>query len=135
MDYDHIYTLNHDLKRLEQKQDDDDDEFVLYASSDYRVKKEDEEDKPIHYRMINNIDDIIRIRRENEYTEKDLVYLIHREDDIQKLLFELDDAGFSEPGIKYETGRIVNIILNINKTCFIIKTQQLCTSSIQTFLR
>ena len=130
MDYDHIYTLNHDLKRLEQKQDDD-DEFVLYASSDYIVKKEDEEDKPIHYRMINNIDDIIRIRRENEYTEKDLVYLIHREDDLQKLLFELDDAGFSEPGIKYETGRIVNIILNINRTCFIIKTQQLCTSSIQ----
>ena len=50
MDYDHIYTLNHDLNSLGHKQEDD-DEFVLYASSDYRVKKEDEEDKPIHYRM------------------------------------------------------------------------------------
>jgi hypothetical protein len=69
MDYDHIYTLNHDLKRLEQKQDDD-DEFVLYASSDYIVKKEDEEEKPIHYRMINNIDDIIRIRREMNIRRK-----------------------------------------------------------------
>ena len=59
MDHNHIYTLNHDIKRLEQKHDED-DKYVLNVSYDFRVK-DDEEEMPIYHKMINNIDDILKI--------------------------------------------------------------------------
>ena len=58
------------------------------------------------------------------------MYLIHRNDDLQKLLFDLIDIGYT-PGILYETGRIAKLIIEYNKTTFIIKTQQLTTKSIE----
>ena len=58
----HIYTLNHNLKRLEQHQEEmDDAELELYASADYVIN---EESKPREAKMIDHIDDIIKIARE-----------------------------------------------------------------------
>lgn len=34
-DGDHIYTLNHDLKSLQQKQDDNTEEFIVYTTPDF----------------------------------------------------------------------------------------------------
>ena len=40
-DGDHVYTLNHDLNRLEQLQDDgNEDEHCVRASSDYKIREE-----------------------------------------------------------------------------------------------
>ena len=57
----HIYTLNHDLNRLNQKQDDQVDEFRVYASNDYYI---DDERKPSKHYMIEDIDDIIKVVKE-----------------------------------------------------------------------
>ena len=102
--------MNHDLKRLEQKHDED-DKLVIKVSSYFKVK-DDENDKPIHYKMIDNIDDIIKILKllkAVDSDEKDTLYLIHRNDDLPSLLFDLIDTGYT-PGINYETRIIVNLI-------------------------
>ena len=58
----HIYTLNHNLKRLEQHDEEmDDKELELFASADYVIN---EESKPREARMIDHIDDIVKIARE-----------------------------------------------------------------------
>ena len=39
-DGDHIYTMNHDIERLEQNQDDDDDSnYAVRASPDYHIRE------------------------------------------------------------------------------------------------
>ena len=123
--------MNHDLKRLEQKHDED-DEYVIKVSSDFKVK-DDENETPIYYKMIDHIDDIIKIlklKQAVDSAEKETIYLIHRNDDLPNLLLDLIDKCYT-PGIKYETGRIINLILSLNKTILIIRTQQLVTSTIE----
>ena len=39
-DGDHIYTLSHDLKRLEQMQECEDPEYLVKASTDYRIRED-----------------------------------------------------------------------------------------------
>ena len=59
---DHIYTLNHDLKRLEQKQEDEGDEaYMVRASADYTLREDKE---VVDHKMINHIDDIIKILKD-----------------------------------------------------------------------
>ena len=85
--------------------------------------------------MIDNIDDIIKMLKlleavDAEKREKEIIYLIHRGDDLQKLLFDLKQKGYT-PGIDFETGRLVKLKLTLNKTTFIIRTRQLVTSTIE----
>ena len=54
-DGDHIYTLDHDLKTLHQKQDDDTDEFTVHTTPDFKTV---EDKTPIKHRMIESIDDL-----------------------------------------------------------------------------
>jgi hypothetical protein len=63
---DHIYTLNYNIKSLEQKQNEEDDasEYIVKASPDYKVSKDDEETN--YYKMINTVDDILKIIKEME---------------------------------------------------------------------
>ena len=65
---DHIYTLNYNIKSLEQKQNEEDDsEYIVKASSDYRVGKDDD---PInYYKMVDTVDDILRIIKEIQTDE------------------------------------------------------------------
>ena len=55
---DHVYTLNNDLKVLEQKinEEGSDKEFHLKVSSNYRIDERDD----IQYYMIENVDDILK---------------------------------------------------------------------------
>ena len=124
----HIYTLNHNLKRLEQNQDDmDDNELELYASADYTIN---EESKPREAKMIDHIDDIVEIAREgaelnrvakaskkeeDEYQadERKVFTLIHRRDDLLELLHQLLDAGYN-PGINFEAGRLTALKLEFD---------------------
>ena len=61
MDGNHIYTLNHDIKKLEQHLDDVDLNYEIKPSSDYRVKKDDDDEQTIDHIMISTLDDIITI--------------------------------------------------------------------------
>ena len=63
MDGNHIYSLNNNVKRLEQMDDTNDDEHVIRVSSYFYVKDKDDE-KPIYYKMIDTIDDIVKIIKE-----------------------------------------------------------------------
>ena len=61
-DGDHIYTLNHDLKRLEQTQEEAGDEaYTVRASSDYMLREDKE---VVEHKMINHIDEIIKILKD-----------------------------------------------------------------------
>jgi len=60
-DGDHIYTLNHDLKRLQQTQSEDTDEaYVVQASVDYKLRTDNH---IADFKMIKHIDDILDIIR------------------------------------------------------------------------
>ena len=124
----HIYTLNHNIKRLEQKQDSEcDDVKPLKATSDYTVR---EDSKVVEARMIDTIDDIVRIARTIEPdTEFKLVSLIHRQDNLTMLLHNLLEAGYN-PGINFEAGRLTALKLSLNGIFFMIQTQQLIKSAI-----
>ena len=52
----HIYVLNHDLKSIQQKQSCNIP--TVKASTDYYISKREE---PPKYKMINNVDDILKI--------------------------------------------------------------------------
>ena len=131
----HVYTLNHHQKRLEQVTPggvqgdggDDDDEVgkKLQVGENYLIR-EDAEAKPA--RMIDNIDDILRILKTSEDTDQ-FIKLIHRKDNLTELLYQLTDAGYS-PGINFESGRITALKLEFNRRFFIIETQQLIKSAI-----
>ena len=54
----HVYTLNHDLKTLQQKFKDEDDLNIINANPNYQIN----ENRTIHkYKMIESIDDILNI--------------------------------------------------------------------------
>ena len=127
-DGDHIYTLNHDLNRLAQKIDDgESDEYYVYASQDFRVF---DKRTPVEHRMIDNIDDIIRILRDiPEAEDREIVYLVHRYDDLEEVVWQLREGSY-EPKILYEAGKISRVSLELNNRIFIIKSQQLITSEI-----
>ena len=64
----HVYTLNHNIKQLEQKHEELEERInSLTASSDY-VVKEDAQSRVA--KMIDNVDDILRIARESYQSKK-----------------------------------------------------------------
>jgi hypothetical protein len=129
---DHIYTLNYNIKSLEQQQNEEDkNQYIVKASSDYKVSKDDEETN--YYRMVNTVDDIFRIIKEIQTDEKQLLYLVHQSDNLINLYFQLVKAGYESKPI-FESGRVVRLIAAFNNISIIIKTQQLITSSTDGFI-
>jgi hypothetical protein len=129
-DGNHIYTLNHNLERLAQKQDEETSEYQVYASPDFRTR--DKEEMHPDHRMIEHINDIINILREEEAKpseKQEVVYLIHKDDDLEAVLWQLHAAKY-RPQIKYQAGKISFISLTVNSTVFILKSQQLIYSDI-----
>jgi hypothetical protein len=129
-DGNHIYTLNHNLERLAQKQDEETTEYQVYASSDFKTREKDEQ-HPAH-RMIEHIDDIINILKEennNTSDAREIVYLIHKHDNLEAVLWQLYAANF-RPQIKYQSGNISHMYITVNNKVFILKSQQLIHSDI-----
>ena len=125
----HIYTLNHDVKRLEQKQDEQ-DTYTPTVGEMYYIN---EEAKPRPAQMIANIDDILQVIRNmpqpEDPKEKQILTLIHKEDNLTDLLYQFVGAGYS-PGVNFESGRITALKLELNKIFCIIQAQQLVKSAI-----
>ena len=97
--------------------------------------------------MITNIDEILQVIREmpkpvltskgrdqgetkkGEKEEKQILTLIHKEDNLTDLLFQFVAAGYS-PGVNFESGRITALKLELSKIFCIIQAQQLIKSAI-----
>jgi len=130
----HIYTLNHDVKRLEQMQDEQEehmgDTYTPRVGDGYFIK---EDAKPRPAKMITTIDDILQVVRDmpkpEDPKEKQILTIIHKDDNLTDLLYQLIGAGYS-PGVSFESGRITALKLELNKIFCIIQTQQLVKSAI-----
>jgi predicted transcriptional regulator len=126
----HVYTLNHNLKSLNQKIEDDDDTFKVKVHTDYYIKEDKE---PIPCRMFENIDDLLKIFKEKQENksdkEKEIINLILKDNDLSQLVFELKEAGY-EPSIKRQACRITFIGITLENIIFIIKSQQLVPDEI-----
>ena len=74
----HIYTLNHDIKRLEQKEDED-DHYAPTVCDTYYIN---DDAKPRKAKMIGNIDDILKVVRDmpvpKDPKKKQVLTLIHK---------------------------------------------------------
>ena len=100
----HVYTLNHDIKRLQQKYGND-DLVVVKASSNYQIN----ENKKLHeYKMIESVEDLIEIFKTSE-DEKHIINLICKDDRATAISYELTDPVY-EPSIKYQAGSLTRII-------------------------
>jgi hypothetical protein len=127
----HIYTLNHDLKKLEHRvEHDEDDTFTPKVGDTYHIN---EEAKVRPVRMISDVDDILRVIREmpppTDDKEKQILSLIHKDDNLTDLLFSFVAAGYA-PGVNFESGRITALKFELNKVFCIIEAQQLIKSAI-----
>ena len=129
MDDNHIYTLNHNIKRLEQFQDNINLDYTVTPSTDYRVR-ESETETTVYHKMISPIDDILQILKDEDRTPADIICLAHKDNGLTAMLFELLELGY-KPRIQYDTGRITHLIMEFNEQVFILRTQQLITSVIQ----
>ena len=116
----HIYTLNHDLKSIQQKQN---DVFnpVVKASTDYYLN---ETEKPPEFRMINKVDDILKLKID----EKE-VNIVLENNNLTEAFFELVKYGY-EPRINFQAGIITGIRMKLNKVLYNIKTQNLVKTSV-----
>jgi hypothetical protein len=128
----HIYTLNHNLDRLaHQDQESDSEEHIKpRVGETFPIK---EEAQARQAKMITNIDDILEVVRAlpapDKKGDKQILTLIHREDDLLKLLYQFVEAGYS-PGVNFESGRVTALKLELNSIFCIIETQQLVKSAI-----
>ena len=116
---------------MEQKQDADCEEIKpLTVGSDYMIKEDAEAREA---KMIDTIDDILAIAKTTEApkekSELKIVTLVHRQDNLTALLYDLLDAGYN-PGINFEAGRLTAIKVSLNGILYMIQTQQLIKSAI-----
>ncbi len=85
----HVYTLNHDIKHLEHQQDED-DHYAPAVCDTYYIN---DEAKPRKAKMMRDIDDILQVIRDmpapEDPKEKQIFTLIHREDNLTDLLYQL----------------------------------------------
>jgi len=129
----HIYTLNHDLKRLKQKLHEDYG-FTLSASENYYIN---EKEKYNTFKMLENIDDVLKVIKTHiakHPDEKDDVQVsfncVYKTDNLEKLLFEIIGAGY-DPQINFNAGNIQRIVLRLQKRfTFLVTSQQLLPDSI-----
>ena len=117
--------MNCDIKSLEQNQNKE-LETVVTASSECITY---EEAAPSPCKMISNINDILKLAKEFDSEEKTIINLIHQNDDLVEIFYELKNVGY-ESKTTYECGRLIRLFVKVNSIIFIIRTQQLITSSI-----
>ena len=123
----HIYVLNHDLKSLKQgERGDDEKQLSVKVSDNYYINDREE---PRECKMIDSIQDLLQLKDKDEYI------LIHRDNDLPKLLHDFKQSGY-EPFVKYQAGTISELkirwrIKKLKKTIdYTIQSQNLSKSRI-----
>lgn len=116
----HIYVLNHDLKRIQQKQICEIP--IVKATTDYYMNEKEE---PCKFKMIKRIDDIFKIEIGEDEKE---VNMVMEDNNLTKAFFDSINSGY-EPEIIHQAGIITNIKLDFNNVRYIIKTQNLLKDS------
>jgi hypothetical protein len=103
----HLYTLNNDIKSLEQKQDNESETVVTASSDFYKYEKAE----PIPCKMISHIDDIVKIIKGMGETDDTMkLRLVHENEDLKETLHDLKEAGY-EPQVRFICGIISNLSL------------------------
>ena len=92
-----IYALNYDLKSVQQNQSSR--SLVVRASSDYYLN---ENEAPPKYRMITDIDDISKLKLDEDEKE---AYLVPELNNLHDLFFKVVGSG-CEPMITFQAGII-----------------------------
>lgn len=124
----HIYVLNHDLKRLEQKLNEE-HHVKLTASDNYYVNEKSQYNT---FKMLESLDDIIKIIKDHisnhpdeKKDEQHTFNCIYKTNKLEKLLFECIESGY-QPQVKFQAGSIQNISIKIKgKFNFLIRNQNL----------
>ena len=133
----HIYVLNHDLKSLKRGEMGGEKGASADASRGFRdlsVKVSDnyyinDREEPRECKMIDTIEDLLHLKDKDEYI------LIHRDNDLPKLLHDFKESGY-EPFVKYQAGTISELkvrwrIKKLKKTIdYTIQSQNLSKSKI-----
>ena len=90
--------MNHDLVRLKANPNVEDFHKLKIHCNYYISSRE----TPIKYKMIEHLDDILKLNEEDEYK------LILKDNDLDKAVFEFKQIGY-EPQIGYTAGRTTEV--------------------------
>ena len=77
--------------------------------------------------MIEHIDEMLDILREqpaSEEEESKVLYMVHKTDRLDAIVWQLYDAGF-RPNIKYGAGKLSWVSLTVNNRTFSIKSHHM----------
>ena len=119
----HIYTMNNDLKSIEQKQNLEEQKYIVKASTEYHLNEKEE---PPEYKMFNDTYELLKMVSDDK--EPITYYLVPEHNNLTRIFFELLNSRY-EPQIKFQAGIITEVKLKLKKTTFIIKTQNLIKGS------
>ena len=119
----HIYTINNDLKSIEQKQNEEEERPLVKASTDYHLNEKEE---PPEFKMFRDTHDILKMVSKDK--EPKTIHLVPELNNLTEIFFELVNARY-EPQIRFQAGIITQIKMKLKKTTFIIKTQNLIKGS------
>jgi len=132
----HIYTLNYDIKKLEQTIDDDDgdDDMKPKVGESYVIREDAKATPAKMFKDINDINQIVAEMGPTEYDDNGkpitrILKLIHQDDDLMEILNDLIEAGYY-PGISFDAGRVTALKITVNYIFCIIEVQQLIKSAI-----
>ena len=99
----HIYTLNHNLKSLKSKNTPENN-YSVKCHQHYYINDRKEAMK---YTMINDINDLLQLKEKDEYK------IILKDNDLDKAIFQLKQAGY-EPQIRYNAGKTTEFIMSLS---------------------
>ena len=121
-DGDHIYALNHDLKRLEQMQECDDPQynegFDRLQDQGGQATSESQDDRAHRRRHPGDLKEHEEARGGGGGAD----HLPDAEGDLEGILWEIVAAKYI-PQISYQSGRICWLCLEVNDHKFFIKNQ------------
>ena len=119
----HIYTMNNDLKSIQQKLGNVGKKPIVKATTDYHINEKEE---PPQFIMIRDAYEILKLVSKGK--EPITKYLVPEDNNLTKILFQILGGGY-EPKIRFQAGIVSEIRMKLKKTTFIVKTQNLIKTS------
>ena len=119
----HIYTFNEDIKSLEQTGGKREISTIVKATTDYHLNEKEE---PPEYKMFGSADDLLKFVEPLNPKKKEVItkYMVAERNNFTEIFFQMVRAGY-EPSITLQAGIVSQIKARLNRTRFIIKSQNL----------